>query len=321
MLKPNAPICLRCGRSVGKQESNNAAPNVYEENIKQTADSYEHNRRVQATNDAVGLFVPFITGHIQSRPTHQQPPNVRTGSEHSSPPLPLLLSIPEVLVEEEKTTDATISDPLPQVENNDKLQALNMFDVLGEDALIAKERDFHGSTKKEQQKRLVVAYAWAYDKIYGKPVPNKEHFHEVAKKARAFDDNFRSRYLAEAIGEFFNDLGTGFKLTSDGEKKAKLIVTEMGDTKNKGYAYWEPSTKSVKTPGRVKKEDAAKVKEWIVEEVDKGDIEIRHLTDGRNCALFSLWAITVCLNEGHRSETEGSIFVHKGKVCDYLSQT
>lgn len=294
-LKADAPICLLCGRKIGDMTSVQPSTNIYTESIRQTADSYDMQRHLQVTDEAVGIFAPLVVNQMQSRTAHQPMLTATDGGQATVyTPMPSAAVVDDAQLEvPTERTDSHGRDAHSQ----GKELALALFQMTDDGKLVARVRDFKGKSKKEQQERLIVLYAWAYGCICGgQPVPDREHFNFAADKAAIRDTNFRT-YLVGTSTQFFNILGGTYQLTRDGEAEAARILAEIEDGSIKGVACVSSSVKTNKKRASVSKDDEMKIQLWAADEIDSGCIDIRELRSGRKCALFAIWAITVHLRK------------------------
>lgn len=285
LLRANKSRCLKCGTPIVDIGSMQSPMNEYLLDEKQTTKSSSRRISVRATNEAIAHLIPMFG--LQSQPSHIliQTPTVKKVQPGL---LPQSLQVPS---EEDSITESTqVVEPVQISEDTvDKIS--RFFEADGEDSLTAKVIDFKGKTKKEQQKRFIILYTWAYQHHFNQPLPSKEHMYAAAKKSKLFDNNFQ-RYLDEVIREHLYPVGSGHKLNSQGLVSANKIVEEMGDTAKIGVDYWKGNLRPKMKRGILSKEEEQRISDWISLDLDYGKLDIRNLGSSTNCAMFALWALT-----------------------------
>lgn len=305
VLLPNKTRCLKCGRPLVADNPATVPMNSYIRDVKQTTKTYHERTEIRATNEAVSDLAPLLAGGTRSPIPRPAFPNTVNR--------PLVPMIQEASVDGSRLLEHDNNYTEPPIAPIDVNSAVRNYFVLdGDDGLVARVRDFKGSTKKEQQKRLIVLTAWAYYALHNGPVPSKDYFKSVAIKSKLHDDNFRI-YLAEAIKEYFSSVGSGFILSTDGEKKAFLIIDELNDESVEGFAHWEPSAKTGRKLVKTNRQDQDKIAGWTSHDLDLGKLDIRSLGSPRNYAMFSLWAITVKLQLAAAVKPREAYLYLKGK--------
>lgn len=299
LLLADKTRCLNCGKPVFVQETSVNEMNSYIHTIEQTAKTYKERREIHASDNAIGQMTPMLSGIPASRPTR---PTTIASANTPLQNAPLLVEntgadqLEDVEIDEGANTTNT-SVP---VQSDASAKALKLFVLSQEGNLIAKEKDFKGKSKKEQQKRIVILAAWAYNQLLQKPIPSKDYLKAVVTAANLYDENFRKMYFPETLREYITVVGNdSIALNNDGEKKANLILEEIENDEIKGAAYWEASARAGKKVNRTSKEDQQKVELWAKDELDTGSLEIRSLGSVRNYAMFAFWAVTVKLNKAH----------------------
>lgn len=287
-LFANKTLCLLCGKPVNAQESNSSPINELILDEQQNTES--SSRRVSVRfSDNVASEVVSLLGLI---PSKSHPIKVSTTT---NPFLEPFLESSEPDIENENSdndTDLLLSTQMIEniASNN---QAQNLFEMDGEDNLISSNPDYKGKSKKAQQHRFILLYVCAYHDIFNGSLPSKDHINKAAKSAGLHDQNFAANFTQTAKENLIHtSTGAGYKLNTIGNQKVKEFIEEINNSEIKGFSYWNQKPKGSRKRASFGKEDQEKINNWISQQSEFDDFDIRKLDSGRTCALFSLWLLT-----------------------------
>ena len=180
-------------------------------------------------------------------------------------------------------------------DGSDRSRALKHFRTHGDNEVQPKLVDFKGKNWKQQQRRFIVLYVWAYNEILGRPVPSKVNITEAAKKAsNIYDVSNIRKYYEEVANEFFlSTEGQGLELSPRGFQFVEEILTEIENPSvDEGFVYWKGTIKPTAKRSRKSNKDEQEVNKWVDESVDIGSFDVRSLSSGVQWAMFALWSIT-----------------------------
>jgi hypothetical protein len=287
LLKPGAPICLKCGRQTGPLTIPGNTMNEYVEERKPTGELY---RSIRATDAAAGVLLQIMADRVPMRSVLSLPPSSSTEDQDG---------VTDVM---EKCVDSEVAESIdtgclqvasPEVKKPGGLRKRveRYFYKQHDGKFVSRMKDFKGKTKKEQQVRVALLCGLAYRELAGGPVPEREHFNVMAENASLRDNAFRTQ-LAEALHSYFNIDDGAYVLTTDGEDRAVEALREMEDSSLQGWTRKPGRTNGGGNRGPLSSEDAAKIAAWAADDVDAGKVEIRDLDKPRTCAMFALWVVT-----------------------------
>lgn len=301
MLVPNKAFCFLCAQPLASQTVAHSHANQFTLEEEQTGSSAR--RRIdgrlsdEAFREAAALFV----GLTQRRMVPQPP---GTPLSYEVPGIPPIVGDEKIENAGDESVDQqgrSSKEDSPATSNRrdgTRDEALKYFRLRGEDDVMPQEPGFKGKTKRQQQERFILLYAWAYKHILGRPVPSKNHFFDAARKHGVYDRNFDG-YFPAIVNEYLVDTGEGFELNRGGDTKISEIVEEMNDSSAQvGFPYWKATSASGAKQSRLSKEDKEEVTRWVQMSVDKGKLDIRTLNSAANYAMFAIWALTKHLNVG-----------------------
>lgn len=235
LLKPNKPICLKCGRIVVATTTNQAAPNIYEEHIKQTADGYEHDRRIQATDMAVEKFFAPLVGKVQPPQMRQQFPVAPRNGEHPVAPPPLMPLLAEATIE--ATTPEIEEQPIEATATTRVQQNSTFYEVGSEKEIKLLVADFGGKNMREQQERFILLHTYAHQEAT-KEDSSKNLLFKSAKEHSLYDSNFSKYYARHVQAKNLVGSDTAFHLTTSGNMLVKDILANI-ENSEKGFEYWK----------------------------------------------------------------------------------
>ena len=291
-LVPGKDFCFSCSQTITKKLISQTQLNKYTRTVKQVGKSYEEHTELIASDCAVSELAPFIAGqmtHIQGQ-KHLHSPNGST----IRPQKVTVVNSPLVV---EQTPQLPASNNESQQNQLSQIGASRYFECDG-DLLIATVKDFKGKSWADQQRRFILLYTEAHYKLFGKPVPSKDHFRSAAEKASVLEPTNFTKYLTELSRKHLSEISGGYKLNHDGEKEVKNIIAFIEDENvEPGYKYWERSINSGTKRFRLSKDDKLKLQEWAQEEVELGNLKVRDIRKPQDYALIALWIITVHLNK------------------------
>lgn len=174
MLVRDKSICFVCGQPLASETTVQRSFNEFTLEENQTETSAHRLIKGRFSDEAFGHAAALLGGVTRSRPV--APPYA---SAHRQPAL-TPLGTAEEQVPEQTNESFSQQEPTPQgtlateeQDGSDKSRALKFFRPHGENEIIPTEVDFKGQNWKEQQRRFIVLYVWAYSEIMGRPVPSK----------------------------------------------------------------------------------------------------------------------------------------------------
>lgn len=190
LLIPGKTRCFVCGNSLVSKELSQTQMNEFTLEEKQTTKSASRRINARLSDDAFGQAASLFGGMPSSRLVPQT-------KRDTPPPLQKLLPLPQ---DNQNEVDQAVegysadqsSTPLSNKDDRDR--ALCFFEVDGEAELVAKITDYKGKSKKEQQQRFILVYVWAFQHIFIRAVPSKEHINNAAKKSVLYDQNFANHF-------------------------------------------------------------------------------------------------------------------------------
>lgn len=291
MLIAGKAKCFVCGQAIAVTTNQPSSQlNKYVRDVKQKGTNYEEHIELSVTDHAVSELAPFIGAEMMPRPSHKlyEAPSQKS----STIPARKTVSTNEIFTESQELPQlpANAADDVEDTQNgNDERSPY--FEVDGE-FLIATVKDFRGKTRADQQRYFILLYADAYYRYFRKPVPSKDHFKMAAKKASVLDPTNFSKYVDEHTRKCLSEIGSGYKLNHDGDKEVKRIIALMEDENvDGGFEYWTRSPSSGTKRSRLSNDDKDKLKEWVLEEVQIGKLEVCDITKARDYAMVALFII------------------------------
>lgn len=287
LLKPEAPICLKCGRQPGVLPPPGPAMNEYVE--ERTANG-DYHQSIRASDAAAGALLQIMSER-GAFTRASLPPAAAHDVDQDMTVLPAESSQEWIAAEDLESRQGHLAPPKTQGDGELRRRVDRQFHVQQDGKLIARTKDFKGKTKKDQQVRLILLCGLAYRELNGISVPARDHFNVMAAKAALKDNSFRT-VLTETLKGSFNADGDEYFLTTDGENRAIAILSDMEDSSLQGWTKDTARSIGGGKRGPLSRNDAGEVDAWTAENVDAGSIDIRTLDTARTCAMFALWAIT-----------------------------
>lgn len=282
--------CFVCGSPLISQELPETQMNEFTLEEKQTTKSAYRRINGRLTNNAFGQAASLFGGTSS--------PRLTTQAARTTPP-PSQKLLPAFLGNQEEVDDQAGegSHPVdqfarPSQSDSDKDKALRLFEVDADDELVARATDYKGKSKKEQQQRFILLYIWAYQHVFGRAVPSKEHMNNAAKRASLHDSNF-ANHFGQTTKEFLMLGDAGYKVKTPGIAKVDEIISGMEDSDLEGFAYWKvTASKPSRKRASLSKEDEQKVNQWLEKPTGIDEFDIRKLKSASDLAAFSIWVIT-----------------------------
>lgn len=310
---PGKEMCFGCGKSLTIKIANNQAPNHFVRKVKQSGNRYEEHTELSVSNDAVSVLAPlFGSGQFMPIPRQQQATvtkrpinNIGQGNLFAlTPELSSDAPVRENGIDEQKTTEG------PSELTSSKSPLSSYFTKDG-DLLVPRQRDFKGESWKHQQQNFIVLYTGAYNEIYGKPVPDRSHFKQAAAKAKIMDSHNFATYVTKTIGRYMQEITGGFVLGTDGDKEVLRIVKLMdNENSEEGYNYWDRSSSGSVERIRLTNEDKTKVKSWLADDVNLGQLDIRDASSAKEYALIAFWILNSHLKKANSIKwNEASLYL------------
>ncbi|PSB07923.1 hypothetical protein C7B69_23105 [filamentous cyanobacterium Phorm 46] len=315
MLVPGKPKCFVCGQALAVTTNESSTQlNKYVRDVKQNGKNYEEHIELSVTDYAVSELAPFIGAEmVPPRPSQKL---YHSPSRNSSTiPARKTVSTNDVFAESQELPQlpAHTSDEVQETQATNDDALLRYFEADGE-LLIAGVKDFKGKTWAEQQRHFILLYADAHHRHFMKPVPSKEHFKTAANKASVLDPTNFTKYLNELIRKYLSETGAGYKLNYDGDKEVKRIIAMMEDENvDRGHKYWERNASSGTKRPRHSKDDKDKLKEWVLQDVEIGTLEVCDITKARDYAMVSLWIVIHQLQKAQTVSWNDAYYFFKEK--------
>lgn len=286
-------ICLYCGAAILLPTSNRG--NSFQRFVEQKGEDYKEEIKIDMTDHAVSELAPFIAGQIVPRGGQRQTFGANDGNHGRTRSLPG--AAPPAMDFQDGDHSDSHQDEGEVLESKTAdskfVTTYKFFEKDGE-KLVLLEKDFKGSSFKEQVRRFIVLYTAEYFRNFNKPVPNADNYLQAAKKANVYNSKNFTPYFNRAAKEFLTELSEGYKLNNSGETELQTIVSEMQNAKSPaGHPYWEQkaSTTTAK-PIRFGKDDEAKVQKWLQDDVNLGKLQIGDLKKGLDYLLVGIWILT-----------------------------
>lgn len=285
-------FCFHCGQPLVSQTVYRGQANEFTLEEKQTKSSSHRRINGHFSDEAFGQVAALFGGLTGSRPVNPLPTTY-----HQEPLIPIESSDGHVLDQTNELHGA--GDRIPphdppasdDQDGSDKTKALELFKPHGENEVNAIAVDFKGKTWKEQQRRFILLYVWAFNEILGHLVPAKDNVIEAMKKVNVYDKNNTSKHYQEFANEFLLSTDQGLELNIPGSLLLRDVLTEIS-SEDEGYVYWKKTTKPSPKRTSLNKEDEQQVNEWVEKSVDTGDFDIRSLRNGTQWGMFAVWSIT-----------------------------
>lgn len=165
------------------------------------------------------------------------------------------------------------------------------FEKDGQGVLISTTPDYKGKNKKLQQQRFSLLYVWAYNILYGEPVPSREHLNQAAKTNGVYDKNYSTHLNYVANLSFVKSDGT-FKLNPGGRSEVNKILSEMQDSDLSGFEYWGQTRRKSNRNSRTTQEDTQKIEQWIQIPSKFANFDVRTLNNTAEFAILAFYDIT-----------------------------
>ena len=132
------------------------------------------------TNDAVRDLAPFIVDSVFPGQAYTPTLPIRRNGSASTSEQEVRTG--SLFPQEHPIIDVPISEPELQSLNHHESDAARFFEKSG-DYLVPRTRDYKGKNWAEQARHYLVLYIAAYNTLFGKPIPDKNHFKPAAEKA------------------------------------------------------------------------------------------------------------------------------------------
>jgi hypothetical protein len=295
VLVAGKTFCFGCGKPLAAIATQ-AQPNRYIRDVKQRGQNYEEHTEFSVSDHAVSELAPFIAGQMTSRPP--QRPFYPTKAQNSVTTQQNQDAVQNALGQSDLPQLPPADDETQQEDNNGyKSEAMRYFVKDGE-TLVAKHKDYKGTTWAEQQRRFILLLAKAYIDAFNKPIPSKDVFKSAAETASVYDKANFSRYFDKCCRKELTAVTDGLMLTTDGEKEVDKIISEIeNDSKGEGHKYWERSQNTLSKRQRLNKADSDRIKLWAGEEIALGSLDIRNINTPSHYALLALWILTAHLKK------------------------
>lgn len=293
MLVPDKAFCFACGQAIAVTTNESSTQlNKYVRDVKQNAKNYEEHIELSVTDHAVSELAPYIGAEMMPRPSEKlyHAPSPKS----STIPPRKTVSPNEILTESQELPQlpANANDEVEETQTANEDDYLSRYFERDGEFLIARVKNFKGKTWADQQRYFILLYVAAYYHYFRKPVLSKDHFKTAAKKASVLDPINFSKYLNELTRNYLSETGDGYKLNHDGDKEVKRIIAIMEDEKvDGGYEYWGRSANSGTKRLRFSNEDKDKLNEWVLQDVEIGELKVCDITKARDYAMVSLWII------------------------------
>jgi len=284
--------CLRCGAPLVAQEQSQAQMNEYHYEFDQKSDSeFREHIKLLATNEAIENAAPLFGGRGSLNRLKNQTAKVNQVDSRALPSPP----IEEVVEGDIETPDAMQDSPAPAQDGNLSADAAQFFEKdEGNEQLFAKVTDYNGKSRRMTQQRFMLMYCWAYQKMFGKAVPSKDHLIEATKRSGIYDPHI-PEYFDQMLNKLLMPIGTGFKPNPEGDKLVLAIIEELKGSEDKSNS---PKAKAIprKKRSTLNSKDQQQVDRWVSTPVDIGGFDVRTLKTSADQAMFILWILTKKLN-------------------------
>jgi len=298
LLVRDKRICFICGQPLASEAVAQGQFNEFTLEENQTENSAHRLIKGRFSDDAVAHAATLLGSFTRSRPVAPYAP------AYEQPALTPLASAEEQVPEQSnEPTDQRNQAPPPDTlaaggqDSSDRSRALKLFKQHGENEVIPKLVDFKGKSWKEQQRRFIILYVWAYSEIVGHPVPSKANIIEAAKRVNVYDKNNTYRHYAEFANEYLLSTDQGLELNTRGFQLVEGVVAEMeGSPEGEGYVYWKGTTKPGPKKSTANKKNQQEIDEWVDKPIDIGSFDVRTLSNAAQWAMFAIWSITKRLN-------------------------
>lgn len=314
MLVPDKAFCFACGQTLAVTTNESSTQlNKYVRDVKQNGKNYEEHIELSVTDHAVSELAPFIGAEMMPRPSQ----NLYHAPSQKSSTIPArkTVSTNEIFTESQELPQlpANAADEIQETQTINDNALSRYFEVDGE-FLIARVKDFKGKTRADQQRHFILLYADAYYRDFRKPVPSKDHFKTAAHRASVLDPTNFPKYLNQLTRKYLSEIGGGYKLNDDGDKEVKHIIAMMEDENvDAGFEYWTRSPSSGTKRQRHSKDDKDKLKEWVLEDVQIGKLEVCDITKPRDYAMVALFIIIHQLQKAQAVSWNDAYYFFKEK--------
>ncbi len=314
MLVPAKAKCFVCGKvlDVTTDESSTQL-NKYVRDVKQNGKNYEEHIELSVTDHAVSELAPFIGAEMMPRPLQKL---YHAPSQKSSTiPARKTVSTNGIFTESQELPQLPANaDEVEDTQTGNEDDYLSRYFERDGEFLIARVKNFKGNTWAKQQRHFILLYAAAYHRYFKKPVPSKDHFKTAAQKASVLDPTNFPKYLNELTRKDLSEIGGAYKLNHDGDKQVKHIIALMEDENvDGGYEYWARNASSSTKRPRHSKDDKDKLKEWVLQDVEIGTLELCDITKARDYAMVSLWIVIHQLGKAQAVSWNDAYYFFKEK--------
>jgi len=294
-LVTGVDICVHCGtatQSITLQPLRNKFTRVITQGKYGPSEKTDFDFTDHAATELASAIGGMVLGRQPPQPPYQTRPN---HVQAQSLPIALVETSAE---QEPGATEPTHESPPPTPVNDDPQGAARFFRRDG-DYLLATKKDYKGTTHAEQQRRFILLYASAYEQLFDKSVPNKDHFKAAAEKASILDKNHFTIYLNGLCKQYISESSSGYFVNDDGKPEVERIVAEIDNSSiPAGDAYWNKTPANTTEKYRLPKEDKQRFHGWAKEEVKLGTLDILDIKSGRDYALLAYWLLITHLKKG-----------------------
>ncbi len=295
LLISDETFCFHCGESV-KENHRQTQLNKFVHDVKQQGKNLEEHTEFIFSDDVAREIAPFVGGQFLGG----SPQRSVTPPKHNNTFVPL---VPKALTQNapgQETGEISQAEPViePLLDNAPTRVNTRFFRRDG-DVLLAETKDYKGTNWAKQQRYFILLYAAAYEELFGKPVPEKDHFKSVAEKANIIDRSNFTKYLSEEIKKHFLETSNGLALNNDGKLEVQRIIADIDNPKiTEGEAYWNKSQTDTTKRIRLSDKDKQRLQDWAKEDIDVGQLDPLLLKSGLDYALFAFWSLITHLKKG-----------------------
>jgi len=289
-LLPNKPFCFVCGEPLIEQKIQSVDQiNRYYLQEERTTTSAKRKIELTLTDEAIGKALPLFGTQLPlTKATMQEP--IELVKQTTFLPAPDQLE-QDTSSEELKEEDFEESKPKVE-ETKDSNDASSYFHPDQQGHLISQFVDYKGKSKKQQQERFILLYAWASLQLKRQAIPSVQHMNEAAKSNGIFDVNFTG-YFRKIAKKFLTKIDDTYKLSPTGQMQVTQILRDMQDETLQGHSYWE-GTKARGKRAKTSKDDEAKLDGWVEMDSALSNIDVRQFKELELC-IFALYDLTKVL--------------------------
>lgn len=293
--------CLVCGTLVVDHSTPQFRLNEYSFDEEGDRNFYKRQIHLKFSDIAIEKAGKLLPGYIFPIPSNQ----IREVRDNEITPelASLTESDGETFVDKHEITESG-GELLEEIrDSKDSYSEIEKWIFRHGDNLEIKLRDFKGKTKKEQQRRLVLLFVWAYRRFFDQPVKSRTPILAIAKGKHIWDTSF-SNLITNMQQDLIIEDEEGIVLSPTGESEIDTILSELlDDSLDPGYDYWTTKTSTRKSVKSAKtKADTEMIKSlvdtWLAADIDLGDFDVRKMANvkARQKVQFGLWVLKNKLN-------------------------